>query len=213
MLFISESFTLSLLLLLFVAARSDAAAGPKMVSASFTITKTWDDRPIDKKDYVHIELLYSENLSIKVSAPFYDDPHLPDMTHNPGSFDKLYDFEVVEVFLLGEDDRYLEVELGPKGQYLVLELHGYRNVTRYPIDLLNYQSKVSGHIWAGVGVVPHSILPPKISHMNAYAIHGTNETRQYQSLYPAPHNSPNFTAPDFHKLELFKPISLFNGKD
>ncbi|KAI2795361.1 hypothetical protein BLOT_016842, partial [Blomia tropicalis] len=33
--------------------------------------------------------------------------------------DKLYDYEVVEVFLLGSNEHYLEVELGPRGQYLL----------------------------------------------------------------------------------------------
>ena len=34
--------------------------------------------------------------------------------------------------------------------------------------------------------------------MNAYAIHGVNETRVYESLYPVPYNSengPNLYAP------------------
>lgn len=179
--------------------------------AHYTINKTWDNRTIPSQDHVNIDLLYSEDLTVKVSAPFYSDPELPDMTHNPGSFDQLYNFEVVEVFLLGEDDHYLELEFGPKGQYLVLQLHGYRNVTRYPIELTKYQSKVTGHHWSGVGVVPKSILPPNIHSMNAYAIHGSNETRTYLSLYPAPTNSPNYTAPDFHKLELFQPISIFHN--
>ena len=182
----------------------------KMTTTHLEITKTWNNRSVDPKHYVKIDLLYLDNLHIKVSSPFYDDPSLPDMTKHPGTMDKLYDYEVVEVFLLGENEHYLEIELGPKSQYLVLELQGYRNVTRYPIDLLQYHSKISGHQWSGTAIVPKYLLPRNINKMNAYAIYGSGVNRTYLALYPAPANNPKYTAPDFHRLELFEEISIFN---
>lgn len=203
-----------LLSLLFVAlATLRASLGGNCLQMSvthFEITKTWNNHSVDPAHHVKLDLLLTDNLHIKVSSPFYDDPHLPDMTKHPATMDKLYNYEVVEVFLLGEHEHYLEIELGPKGQYLVLELKGYRNVTRYPIELPQYQSKVNGNQWVGAAVVPFSLLPAKITHMNAYAIYGSGDNRTYLSLYPAPANHANYTAPDFHKLELFQPISIFN---
>ena len=185
-------------------------AGTKMSSAHFEITKTWNNQTVTSNHYVSIDLRYDQkNLTINVSSPFYDDPHLPDMTKNPGTMDKLYNYEVVEVFLLGENEHYLEIELGPRGQYLVLELKGYRNVTRYPIALPHYQSKVDGQRWTGSALIPKSLLPSKITRLNAYAIYGSGTNRTYMSLFPAPANHSNFTAPDFHRLELFGPVSIF----
>lgn len=199
--------------LLFVTLLSSLAvfvfAGSKMTSAHLEITKTWNGHPVSREHHVNINLKYDQNLTIEVSSPFYNNPHLPDMTDRPGTMDKLYNYEVVEVFLLGENDHYLEVELGPKGQYLVLELKGYRNVTRYPIALPHYQSKVSGRRWTGTALIPKDILPAKISRINCYAIYGTEPKRTYLALSPAPSNNPNYTAPDFHRLELFQPISIF----
>lgn len=180
-----------------------------MSSATYTINKTWNNQTVNETQNVDITLCYDTNLTIKVSAPFYDDPKLPDMSQNPGTMDKLYDYEVVEVFLLGSNEHYLEVELGPRGQYLVLQLAGYRNVTRSLIDIPHYQAQIDGHRWHGLATIPNDLLPEKITHFNAYAIHGSNETRQYMSLFPAPYNDSNYTQPDFHRLELFGQIDLF----
>lgn len=185
------------------------SASSKMTSAHLEIRQTWNSQAVARNQHVKIDLQYEQNLTIKVESPFYDDPHLPDMTKNPGSMDKLYNYEVVEVFLLGENDHYLEIELGPRGQYLVLELHGYRNVTRYPIPLPHYQSTITGNRWNASATIPANLLPPKISRINAYAIHGSEANRTYLALYPAPANNPNYTDPDFHRLGLFGPISIF----
>lgn len=87
----------------------------KMTSAHLEITKTWNGHPVSSEHHVSIDLKYDQNLTIEVSSPFYNNPHLPDFTNHPRSMDKLYNYEVVEVFLLGENDQYLEIELGPRG--------------------------------------------------------------------------------------------------
>ncbi|CAG2180326.1 unnamed protein product, partial [Oppiella nova] len=115
---------------------------------SYTIDKFWDNRSIAAEDKIHLHFEYVANdatgdrdLRIKIQAPFYDDPHMNDTTP-VGSMDKLWDWEVVEVFFLGSDDRYLETEFAPKGQYLLLQLHGAGNVTKYPIPLDTYSAKI-----------------------------------------------------------------------
>lgn len=178
-------------------------------SAHYNIRTTWNNQSIPHDQHVSVHLSYHKDLKITVRAPFYDDPKLPDMTDHPGTFDKLYNYEVVEVFLLGDDEKYLEIELGPKGQYLLLQLQGYRNVTQNYVELQSYHSHISGKHWHGTAVVANDKLPPNISHFNAYAIHGSDDERIYLSLFPAPENSSNYTQPDFHRLELFEPISIF----
>ncbi len=52
----------------------------------------------------------------------------------------------------------------------------------------------SNNTWRGVAEIPLEYLPPKISHFNAYAIHGSGENRQYEALCAAP--SGEYENPD-----------------
>ncbi len=179
---------------------------------SFSITKTWDNQliPANAKIDFHMEFKNNnkrelKDLVIKVWAPFYNDPPIPANT-SEGSMDKLWDYEVAEVFLLGSDDHYLEIELGPKGQYLLLQLHGYRNVTKYPLFIDYYKATIEDNRWTGEAHIPGIYLPPDLHKFNAYAIHGTDPKRQYLSLFPTPHGK--YEDPDFHKLEYFENFPL-----
>jgi hypothetical protein len=101
--------------------------------------------------------------------------------------------------LLGEDDRYLELEFGPHGHYLVLRLHGCRNVVDQGLPL-NYASRRNGDVWAGSADVPLSWLPPGPLRINAFAIHGVGPERRYLAWKPS-----GGLRPDFHVLEVFAP--------
>lgn len=182
-------------------------------SLSYVIKTTWDNKSIEANDYVTIQLGYNcSDLEINIDAPFYDDPSLPDWRENPRTFPKLYDFEVVEIFLLNDRTKnYLEIELGPKGQYLLLHLSGYRNVTCESIPLKSYETKIKEGHWFGRAFVNDEDLPEDFDRFNAYAIHGSNEQRRYLALFPVEENDPNHLKPDFHLLEQFKPIDLFRS--
>ena len=102
--------------------------------------------------------------------------------------------------LLGEDECYLEVELGPAGHHLVLELHGVRNIVREGLPL-EYEVKGHGTRWRGEALVPIRLLPPGCERLNAFAIHGVGEQRRYLAWSPA-----GGDAPDFHRLDAFRPF-------
>lgn len=178
----------------------------------YTINKLWNDQPVAEQDHIQLHLEYvnstdtnSRDLRIKVKAPFYDDPRIDD-TVPSGSMDKLWDYEVVEVFLLGSDDYYLEIEFSPKGQYLLLKLHGYRNVIETPLYIDNYSAKIDGTMWTGSYLIPSKYIPANLFKFNAYAIHGSGDDRQYLALYPTPFGK--FKEPDFHRLEYFQKFEL-----
>jgi len=59
---------------------------------------------------------------------------------------------VVEAFFLGTDDRYLEVEVGPHGHYLVLQLHGSRNLVRDHVPIPSVSTEISEGMCGGVGL-------------------------------------------------------------
>ncbi|XP_072440176.1 UPF0462 protein C4orf33 homolog isoform X3 [Chiloscyllium punctatum] len=90
----------------------------------FTITKTWDSSPVSHRGISLSLKPDDEGLLLEVEGPFFNDPSAP-----PGKrgkpYNQLWDFEVVEAFFLNSSkELYLEVELCPHGQHLVLLLAG-----------------------------------------------------------------------------------------
>lgn len=193
-----------------VLTRSSSTMSP-LKTQELTIRTTWNNQTVPADEEAHIRMTLTEKqLLVSVEAKFYNDPELPNWIDKPATHPTLYDFEVVELFLLGPDEHYLEIELGPKGQYFVLELHGARNATRYPIEIDEYHVINNGNgRWSATAHIDRKELPDKIEKLNAFAIHGTNETRVYMSLYPAPENDPAYPQADFHRLELFQPTDFF----
>lgn len=161
-----------------------------------TIAHTWDGESIAPHGQVSL-CFASHGLRIEVDALDRGDPPPPGP---PGPTARLWEHEVVEVFLLGAAQRYLEVELGPHGHYLVLRLHGRRNIVESGLTI-DYSVTREGGRWRGVAQVPAALLPPGLSHLNAFAIHGEGSARRYLAWTPLP--GP---APDFHRLEGFAPL-------
>jgi len=168
------------------------------VTARLTVDRTWEGAPTEPHAVVDLDFDL-DALTITVEARDLGDPPPP---APPGPTPRLWEHEVVEVFLLGDDDRYLEVELGPHGHHLLLSLHGRREVVGHghPID---YVATRSGARWRGVARVPAALLPPGLDRVNACAIHGQGDARRWLSWLPLP--GPR---PDFHQLERFAPIPL-----
>nr|WP_276603414.1 rhomboid family intramembrane serine protease [Nannocystis pusilla] len=71
----------------------------------------------------------------------------------------LWNFEVVELFLHAPDDRYLELEFGPHGHSLALQLHGVRNLVA-TVDVAFVAEPPANGRWRGRAVVSPDLLPP-----------------------------------------------------
>ena len=163
-----------------------------------TIERTWDGQPADPAERAEVILTQEEDgLLIEIDAPRYGDP-LPDQP--PGPTDALWEHEVVEVLLLGRDQRYLEVEVGPAGHYLVLELAGVRNPVRskIPVEITWRPSAPTAGRWSAAARIPTELLPPGLDRVNAYAMHGSGAERRYLAYH-----SISGDAPDFHRLDAF----------
>ncbi|KAH0615979.1 hypothetical protein JD844_026683 [Phrynosoma platyrhinos] len=96
----------------------------------FKIEHTWNSLPVSHDPIVIKLTPENSGILMEVSAPFFNDPPAP-----PGELGKpfsgLWDYEVVEAFFLnGQTQQYLEVELCPHGQHLVLLLSGRRKVCK-----------------------------------------------------------------------------------
>ncbi|KAJ7326963.1 hypothetical protein JRQ81_016722 [Phrynocephalus forsythii] len=174
----------------------------------FKIEHTWNNFPVSH-DPVTIKLT-PENAGIlmEVSAPFFNDPTAP--PGEPGKpFNGLWDYEVVEAFFLNDQtQQYLEVELCPHGQHLVLLLSGRRKICKQELPL-KFEVSRTHWKWTGKAHLPWSYFPPSIDKFNAFAIHGSGVHRTYEALYPVCQNETGEEQkPDFHRLEYFKTFSL-----
>ena len=158
-----------------------------------SINSTWDGEPVDSSESVDLSLrVTEESLYISVEAPFHGDP-APES--EPGPTDGLWNFEVVELFIVGSSGAYTEIELSPHGHHLVLQLSGPRVVERSLLPL-NYRARVEGDRWTGMAELSRSILPEAPDRVNAFAIHGVGDARRYLAWQKLPGNRPDFHQPD-----------------
>ncbi|KAM4674173.1 UPF0462 protein C4orf33 homolog isoform 2-T2 [Amazona ochrocephala] len=149
----------------------------------FAIKHTWDGLPVNHEPATI--WLKSDNVGLlmEVSAPFFNDPPAP--LGEPGKpFGRLWDYEVVEAFFLNDrTGQYLEVEVCPHGQHLLLLLSGRRGVWKEELPLEFEVTRMKTK-WEG-------------------------EERKYEALYPVPqHELQEGQKPDFHRLEFFEDLNL-----
>lgn len=164
----------------------------------YTVWYTWDGQNIPKEEevYFSLELLENGDLDIKIEAPFHDDPA---PRGEKGSFWGLWEYEVAEIFLVGEDGHYTELEFSPHGHYLTLRLDAPRSVIAKE-EFLQYQAKIIGTRWKGHSIVPKKLLPFSIHRVNCFAIHGQDEDRRYLTHWPLSGDKPDFHQPRYFPL-------------
>ncbi len=166
-------------------ARIDAPAGTRW---QLCTASSWDGTPAGDDEVATLALtLEDDGLRVEVDAPFHGDPP-------PASSERLWEHEVVELMLLGDGDRYLEVELSPHGHALVLMLAGERNVVHRDLAM-HHHAVIDAGRWRGRAHIPRLWLPERTTRLNAYALHGE---RRYLCW-----RSPGGARPDFHRLEAF----------
>ncbi|MGE5233027.1 MAG: hypothetical protein ACM3OB_02865 [Acidobacteriota bacterium] len=173
------------------------------------IASTWNGDParVDEQVELALETLPDGDLVIRVRAPFHQDPAPP---AGPGPTDRLWEFEVVELFLAGpaagppEQPRhpYLEVELGPHGHHLALRFLGVRNPVERALAIA-CRAEIHGASWEAEVRVAAACLPPRPWSANAFAMHGRGAARRYLAATPLPG-----ARPDFHQPDRFPPLPL-----
>ncbi|XP_055061799.2 UPF0462 protein C4orf33 homolog [Misgurnus anguillicaudatus] len=178
-----------------------------VTAMEFSINTTWDSLPVDHKP---VKIRFSpgeDGLLMHVTAPFFNDPPAP--AGPPGPFPGLWDYEVVESFFLNSNtEQYLEVEVCPHGQHLVLLLNGKHNAFMQQLPL-SFTVNIEDKTWRGEALLPWRYFPQGINKMNSYAIHGSGAGRTYESLYPVPREDlEEGQGPDFHRLEYFQDFTL-----
>jgi hypothetical protein len=167
------------------------------------IEREWNGAPCaDTRLHGEVRLsLQPGGLEIRASLPHQETPRVPAGAPRTRVAD-LYEYDVVECFLVGEGGRYLEVELGAGGHFLVLSFDATRVLADAHEDLeptLRFQS--GAHGWRSTLLLPAQLLPPRICAVNAFVIAGG----RFLAWHPLP--GPG-AAPDFHQPARFPRVTL-----
>ncbi|HHO53717.1 MAG TPA: hypothetical protein ENK18_23300 [Deltaproteobacteria bacterium] len=161
---------------------------------------TWDGAVLPEADRASVVLTLTESeLVIEVDAPYRGDPP---PTGPVGPTDRLWEHEVIEVFVVGEGERYTEIELSPHGHHWVLRLEGIRSPMTRGIPIA-FEATIEGERWRGIARIERSHLPDEPVRCNVFRISGVGTARRFAAWVPVP--GP---APDFHRLEQFGPWLL-----
>jgi hypothetical protein len=170
------------------------------VSAALLLAPPWAGRPLPARARARVRVrLDGDALCIEVDAPFAGDPP---PAGPPGPTDRLWEHEVVELFVVA-GQRYTEIELGPHGHHLVLQLDGVRRPVASGLPL-QLTARVQGERWTATARLDRALLPAGADRCNAYRIHGVGEQRRYHAHAPVPGEGP-----DFHRLQHFAPWAIY----
>ncbi len=171
------------------------------------VERQWNGAPGDWQADVALSLQGVE-LTVDIKARYWGDPP---PARPSGRCPRLWEHEVVELFIAGvgrgkkgrrrQIEAYLELEIGPHGHWLALELEGRRNVVHTPT--IQCEVTLSEGIWHASARFNRSLLPDGPLTANAYSIHGVGEDRRYHAAFAVPGERP-----DFHRLECFEGLHI-----
>jgi len=173
----------------------------------YHIENLYDGSPIDhpaSPAVIEISLTCRGELKLDISAPFYYSPHpkefqlhpeCPNMPH-PG----LYNYEMIELHFLNDNDEYFDIRLSPHGQYMgffrtlsvcpqgsCFEHKGQSNqlLSHVPehhltVEVHNPCLKPDGmsivpdchEPWSATTILSRTYLPPNVTKFNAHYLHG-----------------------------------------
>lgn len=159
------------------------------------IDRLWDGTP-SPDDRLWAEVLVAQagdGLQLRVEAPMLHEQNVPDAPVG-SRVEGLWEYDVVELFLVGPGHRYLEIELGAGGHFLALGFDSIRHRSdayeRFA-PLLRYE-KTSQKTWVSSVTIPWKMVPENLRALNAFAI----TAGQFLAYSPVPGEQPDFHQPD-----------------
>jgi hypothetical protein len=170
-------------------------------STTLTVASNWGGSAVAERDVTTVRVAEATGggLIVEIDAPFRGDAAPASL---PGPTDRLYEFEVVELFLAAAEhpERYLEVELSPHGHHFVLRFEGVRNAAEKALQI-PYTARIEGERWRGAAFLAAELLPPGECTANAFALSGPAGARRHSLAHPLPGARPNF-----HQPEAYPPL-------
>jgi hypothetical protein len=157
------------------------------------VERYWDGAPCPLP-HLHgrVELAARDDgIELVASLPHQPEPQIPDAPRG-ARVANLWEYDVVECFLVGAAGRYLEVELGAGGHFLVLSFSAprVRSDAHEHLELpVDFSSDSRG--WRARVLLDWSLVPAPIEALDAFVI-----ARGVHLAYaPLPGPGPNFHVP------------------
>lgn len=176
------------------------------------IERSWDGAPCPHA-HLHgrVELsARADGLELIASLPQQPSPRIPGAPAGTRVAD-LWEYDVVECFLVGAGGRYLEVELGAGGHFLVLSFSAPRvrsDSHESLLPALDFSSDAAG--WRSRLVLDWALLPPGLEALNAFVIAGGS----HLAYAPLPGSAPDFHQPArFPRAALDHPPRLADARE
>ena len=159
------------------------------------IDRLWDGSPCPD-DRLFAEVFLSQTkagIHVRVEAPMLHDQKVPDVPMG-SRVEGLWEFDVVELFLVGPGHQYLEIELGAGGHFLALGFDSIRHRSdAYEsfAPVLRFE-KTGEKLWRSSLTIPWKMIPENLRALNAFAI----MAGQFLAYSPVPGEQPDYHQPD-----------------
>ena len=165
---------------------------------SIRVDRLWNgDQCPDERVHCVFDLsITSEGLCVQTESPILHEQRIPTEAAIGSRVEELWNFDVVELFLVGPGHQYLEIELGAGGHFLILCFDRIRHQSK---DYKNFQPILQFHktqqkTWVSKLTIPWKIIPENLRALNAFMI----SSGQFLAYSPLPGDKPDFHQPDFY---------------
>jgi hypothetical protein len=163
------------------------------------IAHRWDGTPLPGLGARVLLSADRDGLWIEAGMAHQRPARIPDAPRG-ARVDELWEYDVVECFVVSGDGRYLEVELGAGGHYLALAFDSpRRRVNDFARDALEIDWRRDDASWRSRCRVPRAWIPEPVARINAFAIAGGEF---------AVHAPVGGSRPDFHRPHAFPQVSI-----
>jgi hypothetical protein len=163
------------------------------------ITRRWDGAPLPELRARVLLSAESDGLWVEAGMAHSRTPRIPAAPRG-ARVEGLWEFDVVEGFVVAADGRYFELELGAGGHYLALAFDAPRRRVRdFARESLAVEWQSDGKSWRARCRVPRAWLPEPIARANAFAIAGGEF---------AVHTPVGGSQPDFHRPHAFPELRV-----
>ena len=165
----------------------------------FAIERFWDGAPSPPHGYRATGLIVQSekglHVNVRARLPLgHRSPSAPTGTR----LERLWEYDVVELFLVAEDRTYLEIELGAYGHWLILGFDDVRHRTHDYEDLNpeHTYTAVDSKWWESSILIPPDMIPDHPKRANAFAI----SDGEFYAWHPVPGKVPDFHQPETYPI-------------
>jgi hypothetical protein len=170
---------------------------PAPDALTLEVARRWDGAPLPGLRATVSLSAERDGLWVEAGMAHARSPRVPSAPRG-ARVEGLWEFDVVECFVVARDGRYFELELGAGGHYLALAFDAPRHrASDFASRSLAVEWHSDAERWCSRCRVPRAWLPEPIARANAFAI----ADREF-----AVHTPVGGAQPDFHRPHAFPEV-------